>query len=219
MAVRSVANNAPIRPVVKRVFTLDMLRSLVRYWPMYTALLLLGFFGFYRLSTLVPPNGRSFDRSRYLTHGDIVWGNPGAHIITTCSKAMQKSGQMQVVQVPKLQDRLICPVRALRAIVSKHKNQEDKPLFTNSLGQVIPAYRMRLELKGAIRVMGWATEGLGYHTLRRSGASWAFDHGINLDHLKAHGGWRSDAVWKYLIKTPSAAAKVAHTFKAHIKYP
>ena len=45
---------------------------------------------------------------------------------------------------------------------------------------------------------------------------WAFDHGVGLEQLKVHGGWRSDAIWRYLIKTPSVAAKVALTFKDYI---
>ena len=186
---------------------------------MYKALVLLGFFGFYRLSSLIPPNVRGFDKTRFLTHGDVVWGNPGAHLVTMCAKNMQKSGQIQVVQVPLLNDSRICPVRALRAIVSPRPEKTYEPLFADQKGLVIPAYRMRLELKRAVTALGWDPQGLGFHTLRRSGASWAFDHGINLDHLKVHGGWRSDAIWRYLIKTPSPAGTVARTFRSHISYP
>ena len=52
-------------------------------------------------------------------------------------------------------------------------------------------------------------------TLRRSGAGWAFDHNMELDHIKVHGGWKSDAIWRYLIRTPAAAGTVVAIIKVY----
>ena len=81
---------------------------------------------------------------------------------------------------------------------------------------MVPAYRVRKVLKEVVTGLGWCPQGLGFHALRRSGASWAFDHGINLDHIKTHGGWKSDAIWRYLVSTPRAAGTVARAFQHHI---
>ena len=54
-----------------------------------------------------------------------MWGAPGAHIITKRSKNMQVSGQVHVVQLPALEDSSICPVTALRSIVSTNPDHSD----------------------------------------------------------------------------------------------
>ena len=222
LAIRSVAYNAPLRFKIKGVLTINKLRQLIRALQgthnehMYKAIMLLGFFGFYRLATLVPPSKASFTPSRFPTHGDVIWGPPGAHILTKCAKNMQISGQSQVVQLPALADKELCPVTALRRVVSSNILHKDKPLFTiteHGITTVLTASRVRLILRRAVASIGLLPSEFGFHVFRRSGASWAFDHNINLDHIKSHGGWRSDAIWRYLIKTPAAAGSVARTFQ------
>ena len=78
------------------------------------------------------------------------------------------------------------------------------------------AYKVRRVLKETVRQLAWAPEGLGYHAFRRSGACWAYEHGVDLDRVKVHGGWKSDAIWQYLIKTPTVAGQVARAFKVHL---
>ena len=222
LAIRSVSHNAPLSFRIKGIFTVNKLRQLVMAIEgipnesIYKAVMLLGFFGFYRLSSLVPPSRASYSTSRYPTHGDIIWGAPGAHLVTKCTKSMQTSGHSQVVQLPVLKDRLICPVTALKAIVSNRQSHRDLPLFTitnQGSTQVLTASKVRLVLRKAVLKIGLRPNEFGYHSFRRSGACWAFDHNIDLNHIKTHGGWKSDAIWKYLIKTPVAASSVAHTFK------
>ena len=136
LAIRSVAHNAPLSFRVKGIFTVDKLRQLIQAMrdipnaSMYKAVMLMGFFGFYRLSSLVPPSKAAYSASRYPTHGDVIWGAPGAHVITKCTKSMQTSGHSQVVQLPVLQDKLICPVSTLKDIVSTQEAHIALPLFT-----------------------------------------------------------------------------------------
>ena len=167
-------------------------------------------------STLVPTAKAGFSPSRFLMHGDIIWGPPGAHVITKCSKSMQVSGQSHIVQLPKLTDGTICPVRALRRIVSRNASDQDKLLFlvsSQGLTSVLTAHKCTV-LSESIKSLGLSPGEYGYHTFRRSGACWAFDNDVKLDHIKTHGGWRSDAIWRYLVKTPAAAGSVARTFQS-----
>ena len=173
------------------------------------------FSGFYRLSSLVPPNQRSFDKSRYPKVRDVIWGSPGAHIVTKCTKSIQVSGKFQVIQIPKLKRRDICPVRALKGLISKD-HKDSHPIFQHTQGTLVIAYQVRRVLKETVSTLGWYPEGLGFHALRRSGACWAFDKGIGLDQIKSHGGWKSDAIWRYLISTPKASGKVARMFGQHL---
>ena len=222
LAVRAVAYNAPLSFHIKGTLTINNLNKLVKEArklqdaSMIKALILLGFFGFYRLSTLVPPSVQSFSASRFPTHGDVVWGPPGAHIITKCSKSMQVSGQVHVVQLPALSDKSICPVSALRQVVSSNPHHVDLPIFTatNPRGSsIMTASRFRSAFRSIIKAVGLPPSEYGFHSLRRSGACWAFDHNMDLDHIKVHGGWRSDAIWRYLVKTPAVASSVAKTFQ------
>ena len=223
LAIRAVAYNAPLSFKIRGVLSVSQLRQLMltledsRDKDVFRAIFLMGFFGFYRLSTLVPPARSGFSPSRFMTHGDVVWGPPGAHIITKCSKSMQVSGQSHIVQLPLLADKQICPVNALKRIVSNKAADQNKPLFLVSAtgsSSILTAHRVRSVLRTSIKRLGLPPGEFGYHTFRRSGACWAFDNNVNFQHIKTHGGWRSDAIWRYLVKTPSAAGSVARTFQS-----
>ena len=223
LAIRAVAYNAPLSFKIKGILSIAQLRLLVQTLvhnsdrEVYQAIFLMGFFGFYRLSTLVPSAKTGFSPSRFLTYGDIIWGPPGAHVIIKCAKNIQISGQSHIVQMPELSDANICPVRALRKIVSKKSSDQDKPLFlvsSQGLPSILTAHRVRSVLRRSIMSLGLPPGDYGFHTFRRSGACWAFDNNVNLNHIKTHGGWLSDAIWRYLVKTPSAAGSVARTFQS-----
>ena len=223
LAIRAVAYNTPLSFKIKGILSITQLRLLVQTLDhttdreVYKAIFLMGFFGFYRLSTLVPSAKAGFSPSRFLMHGDIIWAPPGAHVITKCSKSMQISGQSHIVQLSELSDARICPVRALKKIVSRNVSDHDRPLFLVSAQgspSILTAHKVRSVLRKSIKSLGLSPGEYGYHTFRRSGACWAFDNDVNLDHIKTHGGWRSDAIWRYLVKTPAAAGSVARTFQS-----
>ena len=222
LAIKSVAHNAPLSFKIKGVLTVKSLRSLVQVLKthqdsdMLTSLVLLSFFGFFRLAMLVPSARSGFSAARYPTHGDVIWGPPGAHLITKCAKNRQVSGHSQIVQLPQLPDKLLCPVSALHQVVSSNPIHRNKPIFMveeQGVSVILTASRVRLALRKAISAIGLEPKEYGYHSLRRSGACWAFDYDINVDHIHTHGGWKSDVVWKYLTKTPKAASSVARAFQ------
>ena len=82
----------------------------------FNALMLTGFFRFYRLATLVPPSQSGFPPC-------------ACSIITKCAKNIQTSRQVQVIQLSELSDKSICRITALRAIVSTEAKWGDQPLF------------------------------------------------------------------------------------------
>ena len=223
LAIRAVAYNAPLSFKIKGILSITQLRLLIQTLvhssdrEVYQAIFLMVFFGFYRLSSLVPSAKAGFSPSQFLTQGDVIWRPPGAHVITKCSKNMQLSGQSHIVQLPELSDASICPVTALRKIVSRNSADQDKPLFlvaSQGVPSIITAHRVRSVLRRSITSLGLPPREYGYHTFRRSGACWTFNNNVNLNHIKTHGGWRSDAIWRYLVKTPAAAGSVARTFQS-----
>ena len=53
---------------------------------------------------------------------------------------------------------------------------------------------------------------LTFHAFRRAASMWASQHGVPLEHIQAHGTWKSDVVWAYLRSSPSSSSPVAETF-------
>ena len=105
--VKSLKYNGLIKPKIKGILNITMLRELVNltlqgsYASTLVPLSLLAFFGFFRLASLVPSSIGAFDFSRFPLVQHLVWATPGFHFILKCSKTMQASGQFKVVQIPK----------------------------------------------------------------------------------------------------------------------
>ena len=133
--VKSVQRNANMRVKIKGVFTIQMLKQLIQKTRtfqngrIFAALFLSAFFGFFRLSTLVPNNLHSFDKSRFPIQNDLIWAKHDAHIIIACSKSMQISGEVQVVQLPSLSTLEMCPVKALQLLMTHIPSGKQLPLF------------------------------------------------------------------------------------------
>ena len=53
---------------------------------------------------------------------------------------------------------------------------------------------------------------LTFHMFRKGGTTWAFQHGVSLQDIMAHGTWSSQAIWKYIKTVPSATSPVANSF-------
>ena len=222
LMVKSVHMNARLKIRVKSVFTIPMLEKLIKFVTKCTngtsfkAVFLTAFFGFFRLASLVPNSVQSFDKTRYLTYGDLIFGPPGIHLVMTCAKNMQQSGAYQVVQLPKLKNSLICPVNALKNMVKSFKYDKDTPLFnihTKKGQMVITAPKVRSFLKMAIVALGLNPSQYTFHAFRRSEASMAFDSNVEFEKIKQHGNWQSEAIWRYLNSTPKAASPVPYTFQ------
>ena len=56
----------------------------------------------------------------------------------------------------------------------------------------------------------------GFHAFRRPAVSWAANHDVPLQNLKAHGGWSFNTIHAYLKFTPKAFSTVATTFQQHL---
>ena len=106
LLIKSVQMNAKLRLTVKSVMSISLLEKLSKMLTTfhngvtYRALFFIAYFGFFRLASLVPNSVKSFDETRYPVFGDVIWGPPGVHLILTCVKNMQTSGDYQGVLFP-----------------------------------------------------------------------------------------------------------------------
>ena len=133
----------------------------------------------------------------------------------TCAKTMQTSGQVQVVQLPQLNDPMLCPVTVFKNYLASVPIDKTLPLFQISVKQQwlpLTAFKARSFLKLAVTSIGLDPKIYTFHSFRRSGASLAFNHDVDLNKIKQHGNWKSDAIWTYLRNTPKAASTIPTTF-------
>ena len=72
---------------------------------------------------------------------------------------------------------------------------------------------LRKRLSLLLKTLGLRTSYLTYHSLRRSGASIAFNNDVSFDGIRSQGGWQSDAVWHYLFSNSATAREVPHMFQ------
>ena len=222
LLIKSVEVNARMSIRVKGIITVKILEKLITQTLKYengyvfAALFLTAFFGFFRLSTLLPNKVSEFDKTRFPIQNDVIWGTPGVHIIITCSKTMQASNQAKVVQLPALMGKQICPVQALHKLLAQSPTHKDLPLFQihTKRGWVpLVAPKARSFLRLVMISLGLNPSSYTFHAFRRSGASLAFNSNVELSKIKQHGNWKSEAIWTYLNSTPTAASIIPSTFK------
>ena len=164
MLVKSVHVNARMQVRIKGIFSPELLKKLV-----------------------LKMNLSGFDRTRFPVLGDVIWGPPGAHILITCSKTMQKSGAIHVVQLPLLKDSILCPVLALKAMIEILGQGKEDPLFmvkTKAGRKVLTSFKARSFLKMVVLALGLDSKHYTFHAFRRSGASLAFNINVDLDKIK-----------------------------------
>ena len=75
---------------------------------------------------------------------------------------------------------------------------------------------IRDALRKVLVHIGIPLVGHGFHSFRISGATLAVDNNVQLQHIMAHGLWRSSAVWTYLQNASLAPSIIPSTFVAII---
>ena len=179
---------------------------------------LLGFFAFLRLSNLCPHSSSTFDMLKYLTKGDIFFHNQEAKILIKWSKTLQLHNQAKLITVPRLNS-LIYPVIAVRAIKKLFAitpGDKNSPLLQFRVGMVYQPLidtRVRKHFKNILNLFKIQDQNLTFHSFRRSGATFAFQHNVALQNIQQHGSWTSDCVWRYASDSLSASSQVSDTFR------
>ena len=184
----------------------------------FSAIYLLAFFSFLRLSNIVPHSTSTFNVSRHLARGDIIFGLDLAIIVVKWSKTNQFRNKVARISIPALPGSPLCPVAALKSLLQSVPGDNDDPLFTiPKQGSHIPLTdsMVRKHFNRIIHILQWHHYKFTFHSFRRSGASWAYQHGVPIDAIKQQGTWASDCVWRY-ISTQSHSSPLLHAFHQHL---
>ena len=218
--IRSISINSNFSPTPRGIFDLNTLPAISKACeilhdpPLFRAAFLLAFFAFLRMSNIAPHSRFKFDRNKHILRQDILFLPPGAHILLKWTKTLQDSSAHHFVQIPVLKNPTVCPVRAIKKLLRSRDISPSAPLFAHNSPPFYPVTdtTIRDGLRKVLTHLGIMLVGHGFHTVRRSGATLAYDNNIQLQHIMAHGLWRSAAVWTYLQNASLAPSIIPSTF-------
>ena len=113
---------------------------------------------------------------------------------------------MTTIPLSSLSDQRICPVAAwdlYRHMLPGINPSKTTPLLLTTappIGKTISASTLRAMFHRATQIAGLSDRNYTPHSLRRGGASFCFQAGVPLEHIKKHGTWSSQAVDRYLLQ-------------------
>ena len=215
---KSLLLHRPFKVALKSVIDPQTLSQMVKQCDLmfmgtvYKAAYLLSFFSFLRISNLVPHNINSYDPLQQLARADIIFAPPGALVIIKWSKTLQYKNKVRVLKIPHLGTSPLCPVRALKNLLKFTQGSCNSPLFqVQYQGSWVPLTdtRLRENLALILRKLQLSHSSITFHSLRRSGASFAFNSHVPLQDIQSHGTWMSECVWSYITQDHNASDKVA----------
>ena len=221
---KSLITTRPLCPKVSYIITTDILTDILLVsaslgFPItFQALYLFCFFSFLRLSNLLPHSQLSFDPTRQLCRGDLIFSADTIIVIIKWSKTIQNRRNTTTICVPALGRSPLCPFKAIRSMLHNTPGSPNDPLFQIPKGNTyvpLTDSTARKHLKKVATVLKVPSP-LTFHLFRRSGTTWAFQHGVPLQHIMLHGTWTFDCVWRYVSTLPQHISPVAATFKQHL---
>ena len=171
----------------------------------FKAVYLTAFFGFLRLSNLVPHSVATYSQLKHLSKGDAFL----VTILLKWSKTLQMNNQDRLLKLPRLNND-ICPFAAIQKCLQIVPGRSNAPLFQFKLkSSWIPLSdsRVRRHLKNVLSLCEKHTDYITFHSFRRSGAPFAFNHNVPLQDIQSHGTWTSDCVWKYVTNSTDAGSQ------------
>ena len=170
------------------------------------------------MSNIAPHSTKKFDPRRHCLRKDLVFDNQSAHLIIKWTKTLQDAKSYHIIQLSVIKNIYLCPVRALRNLLASRPLPPSAPLFANNFyhfAQIIDTH-IRDALKTILTSRNIHLQGHGFHTFRRYGATYAFNHNVPLQNIIAHGLWQSSAIWTYLQNASMAASVIPQTFASTI---
>ena len=212
VSIKSIIDPSTLNRIIKECD--HMFMGLV-----YKTAYLLSFFSFLRISNLVPHSIRKYDPLHQLARADVIFAPPGAHLIIKWSKTLQSNNQVRVLKIPHLGASSLCPVRALKSLLKLAPGSNNSPLFqVQYQGSWVPLTdtRLRKNFSQILKKLHLSHSNIIFHSLRRSGASLAFNSHVPLQDIQSHGTWTSECVWSYITQDHNASEQVALAFQSQL---
>ena len=141
-------------------------------------------------------------------------------MIIKWSKTIQNRTDIETIAIPALGRSPLCPIAAIKELLHTYPGSDNDPLFMIYNKQyliVLTDSMARKHLKNISQTLHLKLH-LIFHSFRRAASTWAFHHGVPLEHIKAHGTCKSNAVWTYLKASPTFVSPVSSTFRQHFSF-
>ena len=140
--------------------------------------------GFLRMSNIAPHSLKAFDSTRHLLHQDIIFAPPGAHVLLKWTKTMQNRTEHQFIQIPQLDNPVLCPVKAIKNLINSRRPPSNAPLFAANSYPHLPVIDTKIgdALRQVLQTLGITLAGHGFHAFCHLGATLAFDNGVQLKY-------------------------------------
>ena len=220
------ARLAPMRLAFKSIIDTPTLHSIIRQCDrihmgyIFKAAILLSYFAFLRISNLVPHSIATYNPLKQLARGDIFFFPPGAHVMLKWSKTLQMNNSVRILKIPTLHPSPLCPVTALKYMLKNTPSSTNAPLFQIlNHGKWVPLTdsRLRKNFTLLLTKLSLQNSKITFHSLRRSGATLAFNSKVPIQDIQSHGTWTSDCVWSYITQNHEASDTVALTFQSLLR--
>ena len=228
LTLRAISYSAGPQPDNRSAITLEDLTRLVAVCntdpslvPLRVALVF-GFLGYLRISNMTPPTAQSFDPTRHTSWADVRPCEQGLLLDLKWTKTLQTQHGVTTIPLSSLLDQRICPVAAwnlYRHMLPGVNPSRTTPLLLTTappIGKTISASTLRAMFHRATLAAGLSDKNYTPHSLRRGGASFCFQVGVPLEHIKKHGTWSSQAVDRYLLQHQAFQTPVALAFRQQI---
>ena len=219
---KAVARFTPLTVKLKAIIEPPLLIKIIQECDhlymgyVFKAAILLAYFAFFRISNLVPHTIASYDTLKQLARADIFFAHPGTHISLKWSKTMQMNNSVRVIKIPHLGVSPLCPISALKKLLANTPNQPNNPLFQIKYYQKwvpLTDTRLRKTFSSILNKLHLGQSNITFHSVRRSGATLAFNSSVSIQDIQSHGTWTSECVWSYITQDHQASEKVALAFK------
>ena len=129
---------------------------------------------------------------------------------------MQMNNSVRVIKIPDLGISPLCPISALKKMLANTPNQPNNPLFQIKCYQKwvpLTDTRLRKKFSSILNKLHLSQSNITFHSLRRSGATLAFNSSVPIQNIQSHGTWTLECLWSYITQDHQASHKVALAFQ------
>ena len=228
LTVRAISYSAGPQPDNRSALTKENLIWLVAVCNTDPSLvprrvaLVFGFLGYLRISNMAPPTSQFFDPTRHSSWADVRPCEQGLLLDLKWTKTLQAQHGVTTIPLTALIDQRICPVAAwtlYRHMLPGIIPSKTTPLLLTTappVGKTSSTSTLRAMFHRATQAAGLTDKNYTPHSLRRGGASFCFQAGVPLEHIKKHITWSSQAVNRYLLQHQAFQTPVAQAFRQQL---
>ena len=200
---KAIILHRPFNVSLKKIIDIDTLQLIVRacdttyMGQVIKAIYTLAFFSFLRISNLVPHTRKAYSPLYHLSRADVYFATPGIHLLLKWSKSLQSKDTVKLIKIPALGSNPICPVMAIKNLLSITSGAKNAPLFQYKTSQgwfPMTDTQVRRHFKMILAKLQLQDANLTFHDFGRSGATYAFNANVALQDIQSHGTWTSECI-------------------------